>query len=86
MALCPAELTLGRYSQHISRCKGRESPMVECALCRKIVRKSYLPQHLHKEQENKGILNFVKSSVRSSRKKLGHNYAQRIKRRGRSSR
>ena len=59
MASSPAELTLGRYSQHVSRWKGRESPMVECLLSRTMVRKSYLPQHLCKEQGNRGILNFA---------------------------
>ena len=33
--------------------------MVECPLCKTQVRKSYLPQHLYKEQENRGILDFA---------------------------
>lgn len=33
--------------------------MVECPLCGTVVRKSYLPQHLYKEQENRGILDFA---------------------------
>ena len=33
--------------------------MVKCPLCNTMVRKSYLPQHLYKEQENRGILDFA---------------------------